>query len=244
MASEDQTWIVLHTLIQEAFQRRLNAAAPTADHHRYTYTMPHQQNAFGALAEADSDNNTKDTVATQVTDLTYQSQVTAPTAANSSQRQEQHQYMQLALQRNMMHENLHKINVQDDALSCNASDAGWGHGKFGGSTCTRGHFSPGGRGPGPPAYTTGNFPAIGGGGGFPHGLPPGGPPPPHHVSDQYIWRPYSWRPSSVSCPASYESRSFWGDRRVWGIAQSQCSASIFKHCLVFFQLEDLLLLWV
>jgi hypothetical protein len=50
--------------------------------------MPHQQYAFGALAEADLDDNTKDTVAMQVAALTYQSKVTASTAANSSQCQE------------------------------------------------------------------------------------------------------------------------------------------------------------
>jgi hypothetical protein len=67
MAPEDQTWIVLCTLIQEAFQCCLNATAPIAGHHGYTPAMPHQQNAFGRLVKADSDDNTKDTVAMQVT---------------------------------------------------------------------------------------------------------------------------------------------------------------------------------
>jgi len=41
-------------MIQEAFQRRLNATAPTAGHHGYAPVLPYQ-NAFGALAE-DDDN--------------------------------------------------------------------------------------------------------------------------------------------------------------------------------------------
>jgi hypothetical protein len=37
---DTQTWVVLCTLIQEAFQRRLNATAPTARHHGYAPALP------------------------------------------------------------------------------------------------------------------------------------------------------------------------------------------------------------
>ena len=63
--------------------------APTAGHHGYAPALPHQQNAFGVLANyADSDDDSVETVATQVAALTYQSQLTALTAANSSHHQE------------------------------------------------------------------------------------------------------------------------------------------------------------
>ncbi len=65
-----QTWIALQTMIQEAFQRRLNATAPTAGHQGYAPAMPHQQNAFGILGQNKSDNNSVETVATQVAALT------------------------------------------------------------------------------------------------------------------------------------------------------------------------------
>jgi hypothetical protein len=58
-------------MIQKAFQRLLNVTAPTAGRHGYAPAMPHQQNAFGILGEttADSDNESTDTVATQVAAL-------------------------------------------------------------------------------------------------------------------------------------------------------------------------------
>ncbi len=63
--------------------------APTAGHHGYAPALPHQQNAFGALANnANSDDDSVEIVATQVAAITYQSQLTALTAANSSQCQE------------------------------------------------------------------------------------------------------------------------------------------------------------
>jgi hypothetical protein len=79
-----KTWIELRRMIQDAFQRRLNAMAPTAGHQGYTPTLPFQQNAFGALANNDSDNNSAATVTTQMVNLTYQSQITANTAVNLS----------------------------------------------------------------------------------------------------------------------------------------------------------------
>ncbi len=45
-----QTWITLRTMIQELFQQRLNAMAPTAGHQGYAMVLPWQQNAFGVLA--------------------------------------------------------------------------------------------------------------------------------------------------------------------------------------------------
>jgi hypothetical protein len=98
---------------------------PTASHHGYTLAMPHQQNTFGILGEmmANSDGKYADTVTTQVAAITYQSQLTASTAANSIQHAEQ-QFVHLASQQNLMHENMHKIIAQVDALSFNQSNAG------------------------------------------------------------------------------------------------------------------------
>jgi hypothetical protein len=59
-------------MIQEAFQQRLNTTAPTAGHQGYASTMPHQQNSFVILGLNKSDNNSVETVATQVVALTYQ----------------------------------------------------------------------------------------------------------------------------------------------------------------------------
>jgi hypothetical protein len=35
-----QTWLALRAMIQESFQRRLNATTPTAGHHGYSPAMP------------------------------------------------------------------------------------------------------------------------------------------------------------------------------------------------------------
>ncbi len=37
-----QTWVALRTMIQEAFQRQLNATAPTAGHNGYALALPYQ----------------------------------------------------------------------------------------------------------------------------------------------------------------------------------------------------------
>jgi hypothetical protein len=100
-------------MIQEAFQRHLNATAPTAGHNGYVPLLPHQQNAFGMLGATcvDSDKKSNNTVAMQVAALTYQSQssaLTALTAANSSQHVEQ-QFAHLASQESLMHENMHQV---------------------------------------------------------------------------------------------------------------------------------------
>ncbi len=83
-----QTWIKLRHLIQEAFQRHLNATVPTAGCHGYA--PAYHQNAFGILGTNDSNNKEllANMVATQVAALTYQSQLTQTTAAMTGQRQE------------------------------------------------------------------------------------------------------------------------------------------------------------
>jgi hypothetical protein len=60
--------------------------------------------------------------------LTYQSQLTAPMAANSSQQMGQ--YMQtLAHQQKLLHQNQHQMMEQMAALSFNQNDAGRGIGR-------------------------------------------------------------------------------------------------------------------
>jgi hypothetical protein len=85
----NKTWIELPQMIQDAFQCRLNATAPTAGHQGYALALPFQKNAFRALAGKDLDGNSANTVATQVTALIYQSQLTATTATNLSQQMDQ-----------------------------------------------------------------------------------------------------------------------------------------------------------
>jgi hypothetical protein len=137
LAEASKTWIKLRRLIQDAFQRRLNATAPTAGHQGYAPALPYQQNAFGALAGNDSDeDDSTETVATQMAALTYQSQLTATTAANSSQQMGQ--CMQtLANQQDLLHQNQHQMMEQMAALSFNQSDAGRGIRRQG-----RGQFQP------------------------------------------------------------------------------------------------------
>jgi hypothetical protein len=185
-----QMWIALRTLIQEAFQRCLNATTPTADHHGYAPTQPFQYNAFGVLAE-DDDNNEASisaTVATQVAALTYHSQLTQSTATSTSQRQDQ-QIAQIAAVQGATHETLHHIIEGLNTLAFNVSNAGRGcyiGCGYGGQGCGCGRMQ--GCGCGLPAYIDG-FPqgrgkvvppilTNGGGppGGF-YGGPAGVPPP-------------------------------------------------------------------
>jgi hypothetical protein len=168
LAETSKTWIELRRLIQDAFQRRLNATAPTAGHQGYAPALPYQQNAFGALANNESDDDSTDTVATQMAALTYQSQLTATTAANSSQQM--NQYIQtLANQQDLLHQNQHQMMEQMAALSFNQSDAGRGIARPGrGQPQQQASFSPNGfgrggqgrgrgrgRGRGPPGSNTG-----------------------------------------------------------------------------------------
>ncbi len=136
----NQTWIALCTMIQETFQQRLNATAPTTGHHGYAQAMPLQQNAFEIFGDmmADLDDKSANMVATQVAALTYQSQFTTSIVANLLQWAKQ-QFAHLASQQNLMHENMHQIIVQVNSLSFNQSITGWGR---------LGSFNSGGRGRG------------------------------------------------------------------------------------------------
>jgi len=119
---DDCTWVELRSIIQDAFERRLNATAPTAGHHGYAPALPYMLNnafgAFGPSAET-SDDESVDTIATQMAAVTLQSQLTATTAANSSQRHE-HGMQALAQQNQLLHANQHQILEQLAALSFKA----------------------------------------------------------------------------------------------------------------------------
>jgi hypothetical protein len=84
LAKGAKTWIKLRWIIQEAFQRRFNALAPTLGHQGYTPALPFQQNAFNALAAINLDDDTAETGTMQMAALTYQSHLMAATAANAS----------------------------------------------------------------------------------------------------------------------------------------------------------------
>ena len=75
LTAAQQMWIVLRTLIQEAFQCHLNATAPTAGHHGYALAQQYQQNVFSILGnnKSDDDKSIAKMVATQVAALTYHS---------------------------------------------------------------------------------------------------------------------------------------------------------------------------
>jgi len=122
-----QMWVALRTMIQEAFQRRLNATAPPAGHHRYAPALPYQ-NAFGALAtEDDNDDDGEESIAESVSNhlaaLTYQSQMTALTAATTTQCNSQ-QLANIEANQQATHNTLHQIIAQLNAVTFNASDAG------------------------------------------------------------------------------------------------------------------------
>jgi hypothetical protein len=87
-----------------------------AGHYRYVPAQPSQQNAFGALAK---DNNNEEsiaaTVATQVATLMYQSQLTQTTGANTIECQDQHM-AQIAAVQGATHDTLHHVIAQLNAL--------------------------------------------------------------------------------------------------------------------------------
>ncbi len=143
MPIADQTWIELRRMIQESFQRWLNATAPTVGGQGYAPTF---NNAFGALQEASNDNDSvATTVATQVAALTYQSQLTASTAATSTQRQEQ-QLAHFAAVQDATHATLHQIIEGLNAVAFNVSDAVGRNPRYeGGSANGRGRSTRGGR---------------------------------------------------------------------------------------------------
>ena len=124
LAEPAKAWIKLCRMIQEAFQCRLNATAPTAGHQGYAPALPFQQNAFGALTAKNSDDDSTETVATQMAALTYRSQLTATTAVSSSQQMGQ--YI-----KTLTHESQHQMMEQMAALLFNQSDAGHGIGRQG-----------------------------------------------------------------------------------------------------------------
>jgi hypothetical protein len=175
LADASKTWIELCQIIQDAFQRRLNASAPTSGHQGYAPALPFQQNAFNALAADDSNEDTADTVPTQMAALTYQSQLTAATATNASQRMDQ--YVQtLAQQQEQLHQMQHQIMEQLAALSLNHGNGYRGVGRQGcphpppptpfapnqfghhnfGNQGRQGRGRGRGRGRGPPAFTGGH----------------------------------------------------------------------------------------
>ncbi len=170
----DQMWVVLCTMIQEVFQQCLNATAPTAGHHGYAPARPFQQNAFRALTE-DTDNDEEESViesvANQVAALTYQSQLTASTAATRTQRNKQ-QLAAIAANQAAMHSTLHQIIAQLNTVMFNASDVGCsicpltGHGRGRATGREYGH----GFHCGPPQYVGGPPQS----GGFLHLSPPPG----------------------------------------------------------------------
>jgi hypothetical protein len=143
--------------------------APTAGHHGYAPTQPYQLNAFGILGETKSDNEESiaNTVATQVAALTYQSQRTQSTAANTSQRHDM-QLAQLAANQEAHHATMHQLIDSLNAVAFNISNASRGIRRFGGGGHGyAGHGHGGcscmqGRSRGPPNYI-GGYPQ----GGFP-----------------------------------------------------------------------------
>ena len=93
----DKTWPNLNMFNQAAYMRSLNATAATSGGQGYA-----RQNAFNALATA-SDDESVDTVGTQIAALTAHSQLTTNTAATTSQqltqlqKAQQHMMSQLAV---------------------------------------------------------------------------------------------------------------------------------------------------
>jgi hypothetical protein len=147
-----QTWIKLRCLIQEAFQRCLNAMVPMAGGHGYA--PAYHQNAFGILGTNDSndDKSLAKTVATQVATLTYQSQLTQLMAATTGQRQEM-QLAQLAAVQEAQHATMHQLIEGLNAVAFNVSNAGRGFTRFsgcGGSHGRNGRSRVQQRGGGPP----------------------------------------------------------------------------------------------
>jgi hypothetical protein len=124
LAEGAKTWIELRRIVQDAFQRWLNASAPTSGHQGYTPALPFQQNAFDALATNNSDDDTAKTGTKQMAALTYQSHLTAAMATNAS-------LQALAQQQEQLYQIQHQIIKQLAALSINQSNAGQGIGRHG-----------------------------------------------------------------------------------------------------------------
>jgi hypothetical protein len=119
-------------MIQESFQCCLNATTPTTGHHGSAPAMPIQQNAFSALAENNSnDESVAASIATQVAALTHQSQIMSSTIANTSQRHDQ-QMAHIASQQDLMHQDMHQIIATLNAVVFNASNKGRCSGRYAG----------------------------------------------------------------------------------------------------------------
>ncbi len=101
--------------------------------------QPFRQNALGALETNNTDEESVDgSVTMQVATLTYQSQLMANTAANTSMRQEQ-QLAHLMAQQNMMHKNMHQLIAGLNGVTFNQSDEGRGAGHFASRGLSRGY---------------------------------------------------------------------------------------------------------
>ncbi len=102
-------------------------------HHGAPWLRPapaYHQNAFGTLATKETnEESVNKSVATQVAALTYQSQLSASNAANTSICQEQ-QMAHLASQQQLMQENMHHLIAGLNAVTLNQSDEGCGFGHF------------------------------------------------------------------------------------------------------------------
>jgi hypothetical protein len=226
LLSTGQTWIVLHTMIQELFQRRLNTTAPTAGQHSYALALPFQQDTFGALAGSDNSNNESvaASVAMQVAALTHQSQLTSSTVANSSSSSQRHnhQMMHIATQQDLMHQNMHQIIAQLNTVLCNVNNKGCGIGQFRGRGCGRGH-----------SRECGHVTGCTRGGRFPtrRWIPPG-----WQISS--CCTPHG---TSVPCPTRRQICCAYGQQHTWH-CQCQLTAAIFKCHQVLSELERLLFL--
>ncbi len=178
-------------MIQESFQRCLNTTAPTAGHHDYAPTIPFQQNAFGALAENDSNNQSvAASIAMQVAALTHQSRIPSSTVAYTSQHHDQ-QMAHIASQQDLMHQNMHQIIATLNAIAFNTSEEGHGISHYAGG---RGHGrarQARGRGCSPPMYDIG-------GKGFNPGGPTGG-----HMVPYMLMAPPMIAPAYCAPPAPY-----------------------------------------
>ena len=115
----EQTWIKLCSLIQEAFQRHLNAMVPMLGSQGYAPVF--HQDAFGILGTTDrvDKESLANMVAPQVVALTYQSQLTQSTAATTGQCQEM-QLAQFATMQEAQHATMHQL-IKLNAVAFNIS---------------------------------------------------------------------------------------------------------------------------
>jgi hypothetical protein len=119
-------------MIQESFQRCLNATTPNAGHHGYAPAMPFQQNVFSTLEDNNSsDKSIATSIAMQVVALTHQSQPTSLTVTSTSQRHNK-QMAHIASQQDLMHQNMHQIIAALNAVMFNVSNKGRSIGHYAG----------------------------------------------------------------------------------------------------------------